>query len=353
VDIRALDHLTDEEVRKARDLAAEIDLSSSMAVTNFAVQPQKALDRITDPLLEKVTTHDTGPVGETLADLLERVRSLDPSLLGHTEGWLVQLPFVGDMFSKTRKFIARYEKISSKIDQIVVRLYKAQDTLVRDITTLDVMYEEDRDYFRALLVYIAAGEIKLEELRQQHERIAAEASRSSNQELAQQAADMSDTISRMERRVYDLKTTAVIALQTGPQIRLVQGGNQALVEKIQQSILTTIPLWKQQVIIAIGIYNQKRAMELARAVTDTTNQLLLQNATMLRAGVTAAARESQRAVAEVETLQQVNDNLIATIEETLEIVEEGRRNRLEGERQLEAIQEQLRAKLAEIRPAAS
>ena len=347
--IDALKYLTPQELQQAQQLAQALDIHDSMAVTSFAAKPQKEMTSLTDPIMKMVTTKDAGAAGEVLTDLMTQVKVLNAgSFAAQSESWATQLPIVGGWFSKVEHFISEYEKIGAKIDHIVIELDTTKNTLNRDVALLDQLYAQNTAFFRQLLTYIAAGELKLQELKPEQEKSAQQAQASNDPVLAQQVADMGNAISRLERRVYDLKLTAMIALQTAPQIRLVQNGDQALVEKIQTSLLTTIPLWKNQVIIAITLFDQKKGLELQRAVTDTTNELLLKNAEMLQQGTAAVARETERGIVEIQTLHTVNDKLIATIEEALQIQAEGRQKRQEAEGQLEQMQKDLQAKLTQI-----
>ena len=347
--IDALKYLTPQELQQAQQLVQTLDIHDTMAVTSFAAKPQKEMTSLTDPIMKMVTTKDAGAAGEVMTDLMTQVKTLNAgSFAAQSESWAVQLPVIGGWFSKVQHFISEYEKIGNKIDHIVIELDTTKNTLNRDIALLDQLYAQNTTYFRQLLTYIAAGELKLQELKPEQEKLAQQAQTSNDPVQAQQVADLGNAISRLERRVYDLKLTAMIALQTGPQIRLVQNGDQALVEKIQTSLLTTIPLWKNQVIIAITLFDQKKGLELQRAVTDTTNELLLKNAEMLQQGTTAVARETERGIVEIQTLHTVNDKLIATIEEALQIQAEGRQKRQAAEGQLEEMQKELQAKLTQI-----
>jgi len=274
---------------------------------------------------------------------MARVKELKAdSLAGQTESFLARLPVIGNGFRRVQKFMGRYEMVAVKIDRVVEELKQARQALLADITQFDLLHAENAADFRETLVYIRAGEMKLEELRAEQGAFDAPVAGDNSLEAAQHARDLADLISRLERRVYDLKLTATIALQMAPQIRLVQSGDQTLVEKIQNSILTTIPLWKNQVVVAVSLFNQKKALELQRAVSDTTNDLLIGNAQLLQQGVTGIARESERGIVELATLQEVNNRLIATIEETLQIQEEGRRKRREAEGQIQGLQLQLK-----------
>lgn len=348
--IDALKYLSPEELAQAKQIAAGLNINDTMAVTSFAAKPQKELSALTDPIMKTVATKDAGVAGEALTDLMTQVKQLNAdSFAEQAESWVTKVPLVGGLFSNVQHFISQYEAVGAKIDRISAELDSSSRVLSRDIALLDNLYAQNRTYFRNLLTYIAAGELKLQELGPERDKLAAQARASNDPVLAQQVQDMGNAIARLERRVYDLKLSSMISLQTAPQIRLVQNGDQSLVEKIQTSLLTTIPLWKNQVIIAITLFDQKKGLELQRAVTDTTNQLLLKNAEMLRQGSTGVAREVERGIVELDTLKTVNDQLINTIEDTLQIQAEGRQKRAEAEGQLQQMQRDLQAKLTEVR----
>ena len=335
--------LAADEIVRAGEIARSFDPRPSNAILQFGVVAQKRMSDLVTPILQKVRTKDAGAAGDALTSLMARVKELKAdSLAGQAESFLARLPLVGGAFRRIQRFLSRYEMVAVKIDRVVEELKHARQTLLADITQFDLLHAENAADFRETLVYIRAGEIKLEELRSEQIAFDAHATGESGLAAAQQARDLADLISRLERRVHDLKLTAMIALQMAPQIRLVQSSDQTLVEKIQNSILTTIPLWKNQVVVAIILFNQKQALELQRAITDTTNDLLTNNARLLQQGVTGIARESERGVVELSTLQEVNNRLITTIEETLQIQEEGRRKRREAEGQLQGLQLQLK-----------
>ena len=221
---------------------------------------------------------------------------------------------------------------------------------LKDMTVLDKMYELNLDYLKQLDVYIAAGEQALQELHQTKiPALEAEVAATSDVMAAQRLADLQQAATRFERRLHDLKLTRMIAIQTAPQIRLIQGNDQNLVEKIQSSILTTVPLWKNQIVIAISLYRQQKAVELQKQVTDTTNELLAKNAELLKDGSAKVGREVERGVVDVETLRKVNDDLVATLEETISIQEEGRARRVQAEGEIGRLQVELRQKLIELR----
>ncbi len=351
-EIQALKHLTPAELQEAKQLAQALDVRDALAVTGFGVRPQKEMSAVTDPILKMVATKDTGAAGEVLTTLLQEIKALDAgSFAAKAERGISKLPIVGGWFSKLQQFISRYEKISTKIDRTIVALEKSKNVITRDIAMLDKLFDQNGIYFRQMLTFIAAGDLKMEALRVEHAALAEEASASHDPVLAQQASDLANAISRLERRVHDLKLAAMVSLQNAPQIRVVQNTDQALVEKIQSSILTTIPLWKNQVIIAIALFDQKKGLELQRQVTRTTKELLLTNAEMLRQGSIGVAQETERGIVEIETLRAVNEKLIDTIEETIRIQQEGHRKRMQVESELEQLKAGLQAKLAEVRQA--
>ncbi len=344
--------LAAQEIARADEIARQFDPRPGNAILQFGITAQRRMGELVTPILQKVRTKDAGPAGAALNALMGRVRELNPASLGaQAEGFLANLPLIGRIVRPMRLFLGRYEKVALKIDRIVDELKQARQTLLADIAQFDLLHAENAADFRETLVYIRAGEIKLLELRAQHVASDARAATGTSLVLAQETRDIADVASRLERRVHDLKLTAMIALQMAPQIRLVQAGDQALVEKIQSSILATMPLWKNQVVLAISLFNQKNALELQRAVSDTSNALLAANARLLQQGVSGIARESERGMVELSTLEEVNNRLVATIEETLQIQHEGSRRRREAEGQLDGLQAQLRDALVHARRA--
>jgi uncharacterized protein YaaN involved in tellurite resistance len=340
-----------DELERACDIARRFDPRPSNAILQFGVATQKRMSDLVTPILQKVRTKDVGPAGDALTALMARVREMKAdSVGGQVENLLSRLPLVGHAFHHVRRLLSRYEKVAVKIDRIVDELKQARQTLLGDITQFDLLYAENAADFRDTLVHIRAGEIKLAELRTEQSAAEARAASEKSLAVAQQASELADLVNRLERRVHDLKLTAMVALQMAPQIRLVQAGDQTLVEKIQNSILTTIPLWRNQVVLAISLFNQKKALELQQAVTAASNDLLAANARLLQQGVTGIARESERGIVELSTLQDVNERLIATIDETMRIHDEGRRRRRDAEDQLRGLQLQLRDALVNRRP---
>ena len=341
--------LTPSERRQVDDIKRTVDVTDAQAVIQYGLPAQTRIATFADALLDDVRNKDTGETGEALAELVSKVRELDVN--GLTGGSsLGKVPLVGRFVDSFKRFATRYQKMGASIERLTLALERSRMQLLKDVTVLDKMYELNLDYLRQLDLYIAAGDELLQELTKQRlPALEVEARASSDPLVAQQLTDFKQSVARFERRLYDLKLTRTIAIQTAPQVRLIQGNDQNLVEKIQSSLLTTIPLWKNQIVIAISLYRQQQALAIQKEVTDATNELLARNAALLREGSGKVAREVERGVVDVETLQKVNDELLATLEETLRIQEEGRARRLQAEQQIAKIQGDLKRKLIDLR----
>ena len=337
--------LTPEEQARVDAIRESIDVTDAQMVLQFGLTAQDKISVFADSLLADVRTRDTGEAGQALTALLGKVRELNVDALAKgTSG--SRIPLVGKLMDKFKRFEARYEKLSSSLEKLIIGLERTRMGLLKDLTVLDKMYELNLEYLRQLDLYIAAGDETLEELnttRLPAMEVGAKASQ--DPIVAQQLADFRQAVLRFERRLHDLKLTRTIAIQTAPQIRLIEANNQGLVEKIQTSVTNTIPLWKNQIIIALSLYRQQQALALQRAVTDTTNELLAKNAEMLRTGSAEVARETERGIVDIETLRKVNDDLIATLEETIHIQDEGHARRVQAEVELLRLQSELRKKL--------
>jgi uncharacterized protein YaaN involved in tellurite resistance len=256
----------------------------------------------------------------------------------------------GGIKKETQKFIARYDKLSVQIEKIIDQLDRAKLQLIRDITTLDTMYVKNLDYLKQLDVYIMAGSLKLKDLTDKVlPQLKEKATKTGDAVDAQRVKDMSELISRFEKKIHDLKLSRMIAIQTAPQIRLIQNNDQTLVEKIQSSIMNTIPLWKNQIVIAITMLRQQTALKLQRDVTNTTNDLLSRNSEMLKMSSIDIARENERGIVDIETLKKVNEDLIITLEETLKIQQDGRVRRAQAETELRSMEEDIKRKLLEMK----
>jgi uncharacterized protein YaaN involved in tellurite resistance len=341
--------LTPADLQRVAELSRQVDVSDTQSVLAFGLPAQSRIANFADSLLGDVRTKDAGSGGQALQDLLKKVREIDVDALTMDSG-KARIPIFGRFANTFERFSARYQKVATSLEKIIDALERSRMGLLKDMTVLDKMYELNLDYLKQLDVYIAAGEQALTELHTvKIPALEAEVAATSDVMAAQRLADLQQAATRFERRLHDLKLTRMIAIQTAPQIRLIQGNDQNLVEKIQSSILTTIPLWKNQIVIAISLYRQQKAAELQKQVTDTTNELLAKNAELLREGSAKVGREVERGVVDVETLQKVNADLIATLEETIQIQEEGRARRVQAEGEIGRLQVELRQKLIELR----
>lgn len=346
----AVGPLTDADRQLVEQIKDGVDVRDPQTVISYGLPAQSRIATFADSLLGDVRNKDAGTGGEALTDLLRKVKELDVDALGASQSAAAKIPLVGRFVDSFGRFAARYQKVATSIDRIVDSLERTRMGLLKDITVLDKMYDLNLEYLKQLDLYIAAGDQLLQELQT---RVVPEAEREARASVdpmaAQRLADLQQAVTRFERRVHDLKLTRMVAIQAAPQIRLIQGNDQNLVEKIQSSILTTVPLWKNQIVIAISLYRQQRAVELQRQVTQTTNELLEKNAELLRTGSAKVGREVERGVVDVETLRKVNDELVATLEETIRIQDEGRSKRLQAEGEITRLQADLKQRLIDLR----
>lgn len=338
---RAVEALTPEERAKVEEIKNGIDLMDSQTAILYGVGAQRNLAEFSDNILANVRNKDTGYVGDLMGELVEKVRDVG---VDEAEGGVLdKLPFLRSAARAVRKLLARYEKIEVQIDRIQRDLEEARMQMLKDIAMFDGLYEKNLEYFRGLQIYIVAGEEKLRETREEMlPRLRAEAQAKGDPMSAQVVRDFEDTVDRFEKKLHDLKLSKAIAIQTAPQIRLIQNNDKLLVDKIQTAILSTIPLWKGQIVIALGLARQQSALQMQRSVTDTTNELLQRNAELLKQNSLDVARESERGIVDLETLKKVNDDLISTIEETIQIQREGRAARQSAEAELAGIEQKLK-----------
>ena len=338
---RAVEALTPEERAKAEEIKNGIDLMDSQTAILYGVGAQRNLAEFSDNILANVRNKDTGYVGDLMGELVEKVRDVG---VDEAEGGVLdKRSFLRSAARAVRKLLARYEKIEVQIDRIQRDLEEARMQMLKDIAMFDGLYEKNLEYFRGLQVYIVAGEEKLRETREETlPRLRAEAQAKGDPMSAQVVRDFEDTVDRFEKKLHDLKLSKAIAIQTAPQIRLIQNNDKLLVDKIQTAILSTIPLWKGQIVIALGLARQQSALQMQRSVTDTTNELLQKNAELLKQNSLDVARESERGIVDLETLKKVNDDLISTIEETIQIQREGRAARQSAEAELAGIEQKLK-----------
>lgn len=348
-DVNKWNELTPEEQQKVIELSKQINVGDSQSVIQYGALTQSEISKFSDAILDQIRAKDSGEVGAVLTDLLNKVKEVDvDSLDPDKQGFFDKL--FGNIKRETGKFISRYEKLSVQIERIIDQLDRAKLQLIRDITTLDTMYAKNLDYLKELDMYIMAGSLKLKELNDKVlPELREKATRTGDPVDAQKVKDMTELISRFEKKIHDLKLTRMIAIQTAPQIRLIQNNDQTLVEKIQSSIMNTIPLWKNQIVIAITMLRQQSALQLQRDVTKTTNDLLAKNSEMLKTSSIEIAKENERGIVEIETLKKVNEDLMNTLEEVLKIQQEGRAKRQQAEIELRNMEEDLKKKLLEIR----
>ncbi len=336
--------LSPEQRSRVEQIRDGINLMDTQTAIVYGVGAQRDIAGFSEQILTKVRNKDSGYVGELMSDLVIKVKEVGVDELD--DGFLDKIPFINNAARALKKFIQRYEKLEVQIDQIEHELEQARMAMLKDITVFDGLFEKNLEYFRDLQVYIVAGEEKLAELRDQTiPALCAEAQAKGDAMSAQVVRDFEDTVNRFEKKVHDLKLSKTIAIQTAPQIRLIQNNDKVLIDKIQTAILSTIPLWKSQIVIALGLERQKNVLELQRSVTDATNELLTKNAELLRQNSVDVARESERGVVDLETLKKVNSDLITTIEETIKIQRQGREARLDAERELAGIEDQLKQTL--------
>jgi uncharacterized protein YaaN involved in tellurite resistance len=337
--------LSETDMVKARDIAKAIAIGDSQAIIQYGVGAQSKISGFADTMLGQIRSHDTGYVGETLTDLMLRIKDVKVDALDPTRRGIL-----ATLLGSVRRFIARYERIESQIGKIVGGLEDARMRLLRDIEMLDQLYAKNLDYLRELDIYIAAGEIRITAIRERELPELEARVRASNDPADTQAlSDFNQFLGRFEKKVHDLKLSRMVAIQTAPQVRLIQNNDQALVEKIQSSIMTTIPLWKSQIVIAISLLRQKKAIELQKSVSDATNELLTKNSDMLKQGTVAVATEMERGIVEIETLKKVNQDLLSTIDETIRIQREGKAKRAQAESDLAQIENELKQKLIDVR----
>lgn len=342
------DALTEQEKRAIDEFNSKIDVQDSTQVLQFGSQAQNKISQFSDSVLEDVKTKNLGEVGDLLSDLVGQIKSFDSEIADQNKGGIAKL------FTSAKrqldKIIAKYNKIDSNIDMIEKSLENHKLQMLKDINIFDTMYKKNLDYFKELSLYIIAGERKLDELKNvtlpELQKIAAE---SGEQLDAHKVHDMEGIINRLEKKIYDLKTTRIISIQMAPQIRMIQNNEAELVEKIQGSLTNTIPLWKNQMVLALGINNAKQALGAQKAVTKLTNDMLNKNSEMLKQGSIDIAQESERAIVDVETLQKTNANIIETLDKVIEIHENGRQKRKEAEEQLEEIEKELKEKMVELK----
>ncbi len=345
---RLIDRLDANYQEQAKQLASQIDVNDAQAVIIYGANAQSKLSEFSQSMLSHVQANDIGPIGDSLNELMYRLQEANPDELRAGEGNFFQRMF-GKVKQSIYEITAKYQKIGAQINKVAVKLEHEKDGLIKDNQMLEQMYQKNKDYFDALNIYIAAGELKIDELQNQIiPQAVAKAQDSGDQMDVQIVNDYTQFLDRLEKRTHDLRLTRQVTIQQAPQIRLIQNTNQVLAEKIQSSIHTAIPLWKNQVVIALTLLRQKDAVTAQRQVSETTNDLLKKNAELLKVSAIETAKENERGIIDIETLQKTQDDLIETIQETLRIQKEGKEKRQAAEIELGVMEENLKQKLLEI-----
>ena len=340
------DELSESEKKAVVEFITKIDVMDQNLVLQYGAKAQNKISAFSDNILEDVKTKDIGDTGELLANLVGEIKSFNSSIGTSKKG-------IFKLFNSAKKeistIIAKYNKIEKNVDIIENSLEKNKVTLLKDIALFDTMYDKNLEYFKEISLYIIAGERKLEELKNKTLPAAKAKFEETHEQLdAQKIQDLENQINRFEKKIYDLKTTRIISIQMAPQIRLLQNNDAELVEKIQSSITNTIPLWKNQMVLALGINNSKKALESQQAVSNLTNDMLKKNSETLKQGSIEIAEEAEKAIIDIETLKKTNQDLIETIDNVIKIHEEGHAKRMEAEAELENIEKELKSKLIEI-----
>ena len=337
--------LSPEEQKMVNDFAEKIDITNSQMVLQYGAASQKKLSDFSETALSRVKTKDMGETGELITNLISELQGFDAT----TEQPKGIFGFFKKPSNSIEQLKTRYDSADKNVERIKAQLEDHQVTLMKDITMLDKMYELNLVYFKELTMYILAGKKKLAEVRANDLKAAQEkAQRTQLPEDAQAARDLADLCDRFEKKLYDLELTRNVSIQMGPQIRLIQSNDTMMAEKIQTTIVNTIPLWKNQMVLALGIAHSQQAMQAERAVTDATNELLKKNAATLKQGTIEIAKESERGIVDIETLQQTNKQLIETLDELNKIRADGKAKRANAEQELGRIEGELRQKMLEI-----
>ena len=337
--------LTDAEKKAVDDFAAKIDISNANHILQYGADAQAKITQFSDMALEKVRTKDLGSVGDTLSSLVVELKGFDPN--EQKKGFFGLFKKAGASIAELK---AKYDKAEVNVEKVVDVLEGHQITLTKDIAVLDEMFKANMTNFKQLSLYIVAGKKKLEEVQNVTiPAMQAKAAETGAMEDAQAANDYANLANRFEKKLHDLDLTRTVSLQMGPQIRLIQNNDTLMVEKIQTTLLNTIPLWKSQMVLALGLAHSEQAMQAQKAVSDTTNELLKKNAELLKQTTVGVAQESERGIVDIETLKHTNQMLIDTLDEVVKIQNDGRAKRKAADVELMNIETQLKDKMLEFR----
>jgi len=340
--------LSENEKQAINEFITKVDVHDTGMLLAYGASAQKEIAKFSDDVLQNVRTKNTGEVGDLLTDLVVELKDFDKStnvsdskgLMGIFNGLKKQL----------KKMLAKYDKVNSNIDKIERSLETHKIQMLKDIAIFDEMYAKNLESFKQISLYVIAGDKKLQELKEvELPRLKELATQTQDQIDAQKVNDLMAIITKFEKKIYDLKTTRIISIQMAPQIRMIQNNDSELVEKIQSSIINTIPLWKNQVVIALGIANSKSALNTQKAVSEITNEMLKKNSENLKQGTIEIAAESEKAIVDIETLKKTNSDIIETLDKLIEIHSEGSKKRSAAEVELQKIEKELKDKLIEIK----
>ncbi|MGN1013566.1 MAG: toxic anion resistance protein [Clostridia bacterium] len=340
--------LSEAEKTAIDDFISKVDVNDTAVILSYGASAQQEIAKFSDDVLQNVRTKNTGDVGELLTDLVVEIKDFDSASDINSSKGLFSI--FNSLKKRVSKLLSKYDKVNNNIDKIEKRLEQHKVQMLKDIAIFDEMYEKNLDSFKQISLYIIAGDKKIKELKEvELPKLQKQAEESGEQIDAQKVNDLMAVISRFEKKIYDLKTTRIISIQMAPQIRMIQNNDSELVEKIQSSIINTIPLWKNQVVIALGLANAKSALNTQQAVSEITNEMLKKNSENLKQGTIEIAAESEKAIVDVETLKKTNSDIIETLDSLIKIHDEGAKKRSEAEVELQKIEQELKQKLVEIK----
>lgn len=340
--------LSDSEKSAIDEFISKVDVNDTGIILSYGASAQQEIAKFSDDVLQNVRTKNTGDVGDLLTDLVVEIKDFDGAADINSSKGIFSI--FNSLKKRVSKLLAKYDKVNNNIDKIEKKLEEHKIQMLKDIAIFDEMYDKNLDSFKQISLYIIAGEKKIKELKEvELPKLQEQAKQSGEQIDAQKVNDLMAVISRFEKKIYDLKTTRIISIQMAPQIRMIQNNDSELVEKIQSSIINTIPLWKNQVVIALGLANAKNALNTQQSVTEITNEMLKKNSENLKQGTIEIAAESEKAIVDVETLKKTNSDIIETLDSLIKIHDEGAKKRTEAEVELQKIEQELKQKLVEIK----
>ena len=336
-----IETLSPEEIAKVQSIKDGIDLMDSSTPLSFGAPAQKEIAQFSDSILAKVRAKDAGEVGTLLNELVGKVQGFD--VTKKSGSFLSNIPIIGSLVNKAEDVMNSYDKLSVQVEKIQAGLENSKVKMMEDVVMFDTLYQKNLEYFKQLQLYIRAGEEKLDEIRNVTlPKLRAQASATGDPMAVQVVSDFEQSVDRFEKKIHDLKLSKTLAIQTAPQIRLIQNNDRVLIDRVQSAIYHTIPLWKNQMVIALGLTRQKEVIELQRSISDATNDLLKRNAELLKQNSIDTAKANERGIVDIDTVKKVNEDLISTIQETLRIQAEGRQKRQAAEKELIAIEGRLK-----------